>query len=557
MTDRLHILPKHRTILESLLKEHLPDVEVWAYGSRVNRRSHDGSDLDLVLRGPNLKKIPENRLFEFQEAVRESRIPFLIEAQDWARLPERFHTEINRMHVLLRHERSNDYEHEADCVQAPFATLLLEPVRNGIYKPKQFHGRGVKMVNMGELFANPRLGNVQMRRVELTASENQRFGVREGDLLFARRSLVAEGAGKCCVVLDVSEPTAFESSIIRARPDQDKADSLFLYYYFNSPLGLHGLDSIRRQVAVAGITGSDLANLELQLPTVSYQRAIAHILGTLDDKIELNQRMNETLEAMARAIFKDWFIDFGPTRAKAEGRAPYLSSKLWRLFPDALDEECKPDEWTRERIGVHVITTRGLSYKGAGLTGKAGGIPLHNLNSIIEGGGYKTDGLKFYSGNYKPRHIVRQGDLIVANTEQGFDHLLIGYSALIPTWVGKEGLFSHHIYKIEPREASPLSRVWLHFALSSSWFGEVVRQFSNGTTVNMLPLDAFEIPEIIVPPAELVQAFDKFVESMLRGQDHAVGESQNLTTIRDLLLPKLMSGEIRLTQAEKIVKDVV
>ena len=101
MADRLHLLPKHRWALEALLRKHLPDVEVWAYGSRVNGRSHDGSDLDLVLRGLALKEIPSGQLGDFEEAVRESNIPFLIEARDWARLPERFHREIERDHVVL------------------------------------------------------------------------------------------------------------------------------------------------------------------------------------------------------------------------------------------------------------------------------------------------------------------------------------------------------------------------------------------------------------------------------------------------------------------------
>ena len=101
MADRLHLQRKHRQMLESLLREHLPEVEVWAYGSRVTGRSHDGSDLDLALRGPELKKIPAGKLADFEDAVRESNIPFLVEARDWARLPERFHREIERRHVLL------------------------------------------------------------------------------------------------------------------------------------------------------------------------------------------------------------------------------------------------------------------------------------------------------------------------------------------------------------------------------------------------------------------------------------------------------------------------
>ena len=101
MADRLHLLPNHRRALEALLRKYLPDVEVWAYGSRVNRRSHDGSDLDLVLRGSGLTEIPSDQLGDFEEAVRESNIPFLVEARDWARLPERFHREIERDHVVL------------------------------------------------------------------------------------------------------------------------------------------------------------------------------------------------------------------------------------------------------------------------------------------------------------------------------------------------------------------------------------------------------------------------------------------------------------------------
>lgn len=83
------------------MREHLPDVEVWAYGSRVNGRSHEGSDLDLILRGPGLRKIPRDRIADFADALRESTIPFLVEARDWARVPERFHRQIEREHIVI------------------------------------------------------------------------------------------------------------------------------------------------------------------------------------------------------------------------------------------------------------------------------------------------------------------------------------------------------------------------------------------------------------------------------------------------------------------------
>ena len=101
MAERLHLKPRHRRMLEDILRAHMPEVEVWAYGSRLSGQSHDGSDLDLVLRSPKLKQIPVGRLADLEEALRESTIPFLIEARDWARLPASFHREIARDYVVL------------------------------------------------------------------------------------------------------------------------------------------------------------------------------------------------------------------------------------------------------------------------------------------------------------------------------------------------------------------------------------------------------------------------------------------------------------------------
>ncbi len=115
MIDQLRLAATHRRILKILLREHLPGVEVWGYGSRVSGRGHEGSDLDLVLRGPGLDEIPFERLMNFEEAVRESTIPILVEARDWARLPERFHQEIEREHVVVVEATGN-----TDIIGRPF-----------------------------------------------------------------------------------------------------------------------------------------------------------------------------------------------------------------------------------------------------------------------------------------------------------------------------------------------------------------------------------------------------------------------------------------------------
>ena len=128
MIDGLHLSARHREALEALLRSYLPGVEVWAYGSRANGAAHDGSDLDLVLRGSGLREIPAGRLADFADAVRESNIPFLVEARDWARLPERFQREIERSYVVLIGTKARE-KHGwrkttlGDCIEIVNSTL--------------------------------------------------------------------------------------------------------------------------------------------------------------------------------------------------------------------------------------------------------------------------------------------------------------------------------------------------------------------------------------------------------------------------------------------------
>ena len=135
------------------------------------------------------------------------------------------------------------------------------------------------------------------------------------------------------------------SGMVILRPDQSRIAPRFLYLFLKSHLFKAQVTALATGSAQPQLPIRDIRRIQISLPTMTEQLAIAETLGALDDKIELNRRMNETLEAMARAIFKDWFVDFGPTRAKAEGRVPYLAPELWDLFPDAIDDEDKPDSW--------------------------------------------------------------------------------------------------------------------------------------------------------------------------------------------------------------------
>ena len=206
-----------------------------------------------------------------------------------------------------------------------FGEVLAEPVRNGIYKSKEFHGRGARVVNMGELFGHDFISDQEMKRVELTDDEKSKSSLKDGDLLFARRSLVFEGSGKCSIVVNPPELTTFESSIIRARPNRGIAEPRFLFYLFASPVGRAIVASIATRTAVSGIRGSDLWQVGLPLPPLPAQRRIAGVLSAYDELIENNQRRIQILETMARALYREWFVEF---RFPGSENVPRVASSI-------------------------------------------------------------------------------------------------------------------------------------------------------------------------------------------------------------------------------------
>ena len=180
--------------------------------------------------------------------------------------------------------------------------LLSTPVRNGLTKPSSLRGKGVKMIGMGELFANEIIRDIEMPRVPTTESELKLSSIEKGDLLFARQSLTLEGAGKCSLVKEVTEPTVFESHIIRCRVNKSLVLPEYLYYYFRSRFGRYKIECIVEQVAAAGIRGKDLIKIEIPVPDMQTQRGIVDCLSTLDEKIHYNSLINDNLTSTSSRL---------------------------------------------------------------------------------------------------------------------------------------------------------------------------------------------------------------------------------------------------------------
>ena len=384
--------------------------------------------------------------------------------------------------------------------------------------------------------------------MEADVDTTVKYRLHHGDIVIVR---TGASTGVSAYVKEPPE-AVFASYLIRLKT-KPEFDARFMAYYLKS-VGF--VDFIRGVLgdksAQPNASASTMTAATIRVPkSIGEQRAIAHVLGTLDDKIELNRRMNETLEEMALALFKSWFVDFDPVRAKMDGRwrpgesLSGLSASLYDLFPDRLvDSELGPipQGWEVKALGDCIDVDRGLSYKGSGLS--SSGVPMHNLNSIYEGGGYKDDGIKYYNGDYQPRHVVKPGEVIVANTEQGHDRLLIGFAAIVPKRFGDYGLFSHHIYRVRPKSSLGLTHEYTCQLLNTQVMHDAVSGYATGTTVNMLPIDALRIPKIVVPPTQLVTTFSTIAEAARIRREQFTEESRSLAAQRDALLPRLVAGEV-------------
>ena len=380
-------------------------------------------------------------------------------------------------------------------------------------------------------------------------------------------------------MLDADEPTTFESSIIRARPDPTKANPLFLYYYFNSQPGLHALDSIRRQVAVAGITGSDLVQLKhISVPPLPEQRAIAHILGTLDDKIELNRRMNETLEEMARALFKSWFVDFDPVHANATLKH-YAANQAPRRADAAQATEAARSsiilpqggsDWTAERARAYLDgmdADIAALFPDSFVDSELGEIPegweVGKLEDMVDQLRDKENPLTSPSTPFSHFSIPAYDEGQTPKQELGgsikstktrVQPGVVLLSKLNPeierVWLVDVSSDDRAVCSTEflvLRAKPPFNRSYVYCLLRTPLFRQQIKSLVTGTSKSHQRAQAeavLDLP-VVLPPGAPIDSFEKVAENFLSRTMKCCSESRYLAALRDALLPKLISGELR------------
>jgi type I restriction enzyme, S subunit len=358
-----------------------------------------------------------------------------------------------------------------------------------------------------------------------TAERLSRHKLKEGDILFARRGVQATGLS--AIVEKEHEGWLCGTGAILLRLSSPDVDAEFLSFALSSEVSMAWLKSHAVGAVMPNLNEGVISRFPLLLPSIAEQQAIAHILGTLDDKIELNRRMNETLEAMARALFKSWFVDFDPVRAKAEKRQPAgMDTETAALFPSSFEESplgLVPKGWSVKKFGEfteRIPVGKKFEQKTVQQTGK---VPVldQGKSGVI---GFHNEGPGVVASSDSPV-------IVFANHTCYMRLVMFPFSA---------------IQNVLPFIGKGVNTMWAFHATE----GKIVFSEYKGHWPD------FVIQEAAVPSNALTEIFARYVSPLLKARFNNEEQSRTLAALRDALLPKLLSGAIRVREADREVEQV-
>ena len=393
----------------------------------------------------------------------------------------------------------------------PLEELLLHPIRNGLTKPKAVRGKGVKMIAMGEIFSKARINNMNMDRVPVTDKELDSCSIQEGDLLFARQSLVLEGAGKCSIVTEIKEPTVFESHLIRVRIDATKANPYYVFYYFNSIHGRNSIGTIVEQVAAAGIRGSDLIKLKVPCPDVLTQNKIAEFLKRLDEKIELNTEINNNLLEQVMAYYRNMFVNENTEQSHICRADEVFDISIGKTPPR------KEFEWFSD---------------------DPKNIRWVSISDMGDCGVFISDSSEYLTPDAVSKfNLVR----IPSNTVLLSFKLTVGRIAITDGEMTTNEAIAH--FKTDNKDIVE----YLYCYLKTFNYGNLGSTSSIATAVNSKIIKAMPF---VIPSNEKLKEFHDFASPFFAHMKAIQAENRQLTLLRDSLLPRLLDGEIDVSDIE-------
>ena len=390
---------------------------------------------------------------------------------------------------------------------------------------------GIPQINDGRL----NLSDARIISHEDMEEWNKKCDIRSSDIIVCRRC----NSGISAVVPD-QFTGSLGQNLVLLRSDERTLSQHYLRWAVR---GREWWGEVNKYINVGAVFDSlkckEIPIFRIPVPDLDTQKAIAHILGTLDDKIELNQKMNQTLEEIAKAIFKSWFVDFDPVRAKSEGRPTGLPPEISDLFPDELvDSEIGviPRGWQQESLYEFCSVEYGAPFKSKLFNEEGLGIPLVRIRDLPKG---KSD---VFTEEIHPKgRLIEAGDLVV-----GMDGEFRCY-----LWKGVDSWMNQRICKFVPQEGVPPAFIW--FALERPL--HFIERTEVATTVIHLGKGDIDDFWFMRSSNVLLDKFGKITNPILEKIILVNKESEVLSQLRDTLLPKLISGELRIPDAEKFLEE--
>ncbi len=401
-------------------------------------------------------------------------------------------------------------------------------------------GTGATPRGGSEVYLNARLGHALIRSQnvfdrhfdttglafisDIHTNELRSAEVKSGDVLL---NITGDGVtfARSCIVPDHVLPACVNQHVSIIRTDRQECDPGYLLAVLTHPAAKIYIESFNAGGSRRAITKGNIESFKIALPPLAVQEAIARVLGALDDKIELSRRMNETLEALAQSLFKSWFAD-----ATQSGL---------------------PKGWCECTLGDVIEVKHGFAYQGEFFRDEQCRDILLTPGNFAIGGGFKEDKLKYYDGPTPDEYLLSEGDLLVTMTDLSKAGDTLGYGAILPA--APDGHRFHHnqrLGKVLIRDSCVVNKPFLYQILRSHEYRAEILGSATGTTVKHTSPGRIKSFKFDLPPKQLMQEFGNVAGAWHELALHNRKESRTLAALRDALLPKLLSGELRVPAIE-------
>ncbi len=535
----IDIRPDHLRLVLDILQQHVPMAEVWAFGSRAKWLARDTSDLDLCIR--DAAPLSFEQMGLLREAFEESNLPYKVDVVDWATISASFRKVVERDKVVVQEAKMGR------VMAGEWRRMTLNQlgrIVTGKTPPSSLSnafGGAIPFVTPSDMD-----GSRTIKHTARTLTESGAAAVRGAHVPAnaVMVSCIGSDMGKAAIAgIDCVTNQQINSIII-------ETDDSPLYVYYDLSTRKAEIRGAASGSAQPILNKSAFGRFGIELPPPDEQRAIAHILGTLDDKIELNRRMNETLEAIARAIFKSWFVDFDPVRAKASGEPPEsicrrlgLTPDLLALFPGRLvDSELGeiPEGWSTASLYEMATYINGAAYRAFEPNEVQRGLPIIKIAELKAGVAAQT---KYSDVEMPEKYRINRGDILFSwsgNPDTSIDTFV---------WSNGPAWLNQHIFRVVPPSELERSFVLAVLKYLRPVFAEIARD-KQTTGLGHVTVSDLKRLKCVKPPKSLLISWNEVIGPILERAFLSGLETQTLANHRDTLLPKLLSGELRTHNAD-------